>query len=535
MNIDGSNQVKITNNATTSSNYEIAGLDWTQDGQKIIYSAKISGKFNLYQVNVDGSGQSIFMSESIDLATPHVSLDGTRVYMMGNTPYNGYTSEIYSASITGNGLTKLTFDATGGTPDNSSRPAGGDFLVDGQTRILYARAIGDRHPQIFMMAPDGSGQTNLSSNDYAESWPATASNGDSAYVFSSNRNGSGLWLSDLSAGTLIQLTSDNDYAPDFWRGEISTSPPSGGNTPPDSGCNSSFEGTWTGTFYGQAVNMVLTEQGNSVSGTYDDGSGLLPISGTNNNGVFSFAIPNPEPGNSDCALWSLAGVATLDCDPSLMNLDLSGYVCSQSGGMYVSGNSVMSSGQTGTVTSATGRVWMDRNLGASRVATSVDDAAAYGDLYQWGRGTDGHEKRTSPTTTTLSSSDTPGHGSFILAPTSSYDWRNPQNDNLWQGVSGTNNPCPAGFRLPTNAEWQAERATWSTNDAASAFASPLKLVSAGNRVDDDGTINDAGSYGFYWSSSVNGSYARGLVFNSGNAGAHSSVRSYGISVRCIQD
>jgi serine/threonine protein kinase len=63
---------------------------------------------------------------------------------------------------------------------------------------------------------------------------------------------------------------------------------------------------------------------------------------------------------------------------------------------------------------ATGRVWMDRNLGASRAATSSTDAQAYGDLYQWGRAADGHQKRTSATTTTLSSGDQPGHGSFIL-------------------------------------------------------------------------------------------------------------------------
>jgi hypothetical protein len=44
--------------------------------------------------------------------------------------------------------------------------------------------------------------------------------------------------------------------------------------------------------------------------------------------------------------------------------------------------------------SKTGRVWLDRNLGATQVATSFDDSAAYGDLYQWGRAKDGHEDRT---------------------------------------------------------------------------------------------------------------------------------------------
>jgi uncharacterized protein (TIGR02145 family) len=130
----------------------------------------------------------------------------------------------------------------------------------------------------------------------------------------------------------------------------------------------------------------------------------------------------------------------------------------------------------GTVSSAGGRVWLDRNLGASRVATSMDDAQAYGDLYQWGRGADGHEKRNSPTTSTLSNSDTPGHGSFITVSNYPYDWRSSRNDNLWQGVSGTNNPCPAGFRLPTASEWQTEIDSWSSQDRTGAFSDLLLIL-----------------------------------------------------------
>tara|TARA_B110000090_G_scaffold89704_1_gene101755 strand:- start:8070 stop:8588 length:519 start_codon:yes stop_codon:yes gene_type:complete len=44
-----------------------------------------------------------------------------------------------------------------------------------------------------------------------------------------------------------------------------------------------------------------------------------------------------------------------------------------------------------TVTSPTGQVWMDRNLGATQVATSSTDHLAYGNLYQWGRALDGHQ------------------------------------------------------------------------------------------------------------------------------------------------
>jgi len=188
-----------------------------------------------------------------------------------------------------------------------------------------------------------------------------------------------------------------------------------------------------------------------------------------------------------------------------------------------------------TVTSTTGKVWMDRNLGASRVATSSTDDQAYGDLYQWGRDTDGHEKRTSQTTSTLSSSDTPGHGKFITINSGNYDWRSPQNNNLWQGVNGINKPCPAGFRIPTAAEWEAERASWSSRSSSGAYASPLKLPMAGYRDGSSGSLYDVGSYGYYWSGTVDGSSAQGLSFYSGYATMFYYYRASGGSVRCLKD
>ncbi len=183
----------------------------------------------------------------------------------------------------------------------------------------------------------------------------------------------------------------------------------------------------------------------------------------------------------------------------------------------------------------TGKTWMDRNLGASRVAQSSTDAEAYGDLYQWGRGTDGHEKRSSGTTTTLSSSDTPGHGNFITVGSSPYDWRSPQNPNLWQGVNGINNPCPSGYRLPTEAELNAERQSWSSNNAAGAFNSPLKLPVAGLRTHSSGSLGSVGFSGSYWSATVDGTGAPRLNFYSRDAGFGTGSRAFGFSVRCLKD
>jgi hypothetical protein len=189
---------------------------------------------------------------------------------------------------------------------------------------------------------------------------------------------------------------------------------------------------------------------------------------------------------------------------------------------------------TPAVTSSTGKIWMDRNLGATQVATGSADAASYGDLYQWGRLADGHQIRTSFTTSTLSSTDMPGNGNFITV-NSGNDWRSPQNNNLWQGVNGTNNPCPTGFRLPTDTELNNERLTWVSNNRDGAFASVLKLPMAGSRDVGNGALAFVGSRGYYWSSTVSGTFARYLFFNSSTANMVSYFRAYAYSVRCLKD
>ncbi len=201
------------------------------------------------------------------------------------------------------------------------------------------------------------------------------------------------------------------------------------------------------------------------------------------------------------------------------------------------------------VTSAGGRVWMDRNLGASQQATSIADAASYGDLYQWGRAADGHQCRNSPlhnggtlglATTSEPNTGAAWDGHFITVNSAPNDWLQTQDDFLWNTNDpspgkGATDPCPTGYRLPTEAELNAERTSWSSGNSAGAFDSPLKLPAAGRRYRTNGSLDAVGSIGSYWSSSVSGTNARRLGFSSSNADMSTHHRADGRSVRCLKD
>jgi hypothetical protein len=206
---------------------------------------------------------------------------------------------------------------------------------------------------------------------------------------------------------------------------------------------------------------------------------------------------------------------------------------------------------------ATGRMWLNNNLGANYAnttkgafnpaaqASSATDFNAYGSLFQWGRYADGHELITwssgsagtavNSTTSTLSSTDDPGNANFILAPSTPFDWRSSKNDNLWQGLSGTNNPCPIGYRLPTDTELSDERQTWSSANFAGAMGSPLKLSAGGRRANADGGFFNTGTGGRYWAGTVV-TEPRCFIFdNSGTAGMSTNNRARAFAVRCIKD
>lgn len=208
------------------------------------------------------------------------------------------------------------------------------------------------------------------------------------------------------------------------------------------------------------------------------------------------------------------------------------------------------------VTTLTGRIWLDRNLGADQVAPRYSLAPGdiystyFGDLYQWGRGSDGHEQYNSSTYTSqatsssISSSDL-WYGKFIAktSPPDDYNWLNAQNDNLWQGLAGANNPCPTGYRIPTETEWFEEAKKWTSQawtasritEVPHAYASVLKIPAAGQRQI-SGALSQTGADVLYWTSTISGNRAKIIrVVYGGPFNFEDKGRANGYPVRCIKN
>jgi hypothetical protein len=173
----------------------------------------------------------------------------------------------------------------------------------------------------------------------------------------------------------------------------------------------------------------------------------------------------------------------------------------------------------------TGRIWLDRNLGAKRVCQSFDDKQCYGDYYQWGRAADGHEKARS--------------SNFTTVRLSSDDWKESdssgsQRHAYWSRTDGSG-ICPTGFRVPTVDELEAETLDHAVKNRNDAFNNFLKLPSAGNRNFRTGSMYDQEEDGSIWFSSHTGKLTRYLGFDSEDAGIYGDGRAYGFSVRCLKE
>jgi len=191
----------------------------------------------------------------------------------------------------------------------------------------------------------------------------------------------------------------------------------------------------------------------------------------------------------------------------------------------------------------TGRIWLDRNIGAAEVCTEYVDKACYGDYFQWGRKADGHEDIFSRFTDKQATDiHNVGHSLFIRKNGRLHgDWAyNADPSGVkrmfnWLRTDGSY-VCPKGFRVPTKEEIEKEIKKLNIKNKYDAFNSFLKLPSGGARdLLPVGHLFSEEEVGSIWLSTPTSYYAYGFLYNSKSAKVTELERAEGIPVRCIKE
>jgi len=185
----------------------------------------------------------------------------------------------------------------------------------------------------------------------------------------------------------------------------------------------------------------------------------------------------------------------------------------------------------------TGRVWLDRNLGAKKLCINATDVACFGDLYQWGREADGHELKSSPVSFFRNSTLEIGSNLFFAdAGSGDYstidDWTGADKDGSqrsanWSKTDGTS-ICPVGYRVPSSQELLDE--SIAINKGFNGF---LKIPNAGERAFFGDYVGERKRF-LLWSSTPSVSEFSLSIKNNFNEGLI-KPRNEGHSVRCVKD
>ena len=184
-----------------------------------------------------------------------------------------------------------------------------------------------------------------------------------------------------------------------------------------------------------------------------------------------------------------------------------------------------------------GVIWAPVNCGFEP-ATDTTRGYPYGKFYQWGRiygqGSDAEFDQTVPEVVTGRVSVEQGQlegnkGKFYAQNEEPYDWNSSPDAKLWNlgtvevPVKSEYDPCPVGWRLPTEIEVQ------------SILGDKEFLPLAGRNDCTNGRYAQRDEIGFYWTSTTDGAKSKFFFVHATGTGVSSNPRANGYTVRCVRD
>lgn len=174
MNVDGSGVAQITHDGT---NHDTPS--WSPDGKKFAFVSDRNGHAVIYVISADGSGEERVTSETEDSIHPTWSPDGRSLIFCADDdlhPPKKNAAGIYAVDLQTKALRTII---TGGTNTYPS------WSPDGK-RIAFRKMLGEMNSEVFVANADGSNQQNLSNHQAFDGWPAWSPDG-TQIAFSSNR------------------------------------------------------------------------------------------------------------------------------------------------------------------------------------------------------------------------------------------------------------------------------------------------------------------------------------------------------------
>jgi TolB protein len=216
MNADGTNVVRLTNNAGVD-----VGPHFSPDGSKIVFSSERDGSPEIYVMNADGSKQTRLTKLNVDTSHPSWSPDGTRIIFCSNkdTPDRGLDwwdqyHDIYTMRADGSDIRRVTDFHTVCTfpvysPDGSKIA----FRKVIKTPGFYddpSLTLSGTNSEVFVMNADGTNEQNLSKSAAYDGWPAWSPDGKKI-VFGSNRAMvTQLYIVNVDGSHLARLLNDRE-------------------------------------------------------------------------------------------------------------------------------------------------------------------------------------------------------------------------------------------------------------------------------------------------------------------------------------